>query len=73
MLRKSLLLVLVKSHNLVFSAEFILAKVGKPKTAGAREGTNFFVFLNKESKANWTIFGFFENRQTKPSKRNKAN
>src|SRR3954470_14926666 len=52
-LRKSLLFVLVKSHNLVFSAEFILAKVGKPKTtAAARAGTKFFVFLNKESKPN---------------------
>ena len=60
MLRKSLLMVLVKSHYLVFSAKFILAKVGKPKTAAAARGGTIF-------------FGFFEKRQTKPSKRNKEN
>src|SRR4051812_16550945 len=47
-LRKSLLFVLLKSHNLVFLAEFILANWSNPKTAAAaaRAGTNFFVFLN---------------------------
>jgi hypothetical protein len=37
----------------VFPAEFILAKVGKPKTAATvRAETNFFIFLNKEIKPN---------------------
>ena len=44
--------------NMVLSAEFILAKVGKPKiAAAARAGTNFF--------------GFFGKRQTKKAKETK--